>query len=199
MAGLFFIGLNFLKQNNLFIVEDICIYPFMVYIFMTRKRTREVVRLLTDKEISNTISKERTRARIVPMLIFIRFLYRGKSVPEAASELGISKRSGYLWLLRWNRNGIEGLVPKHGGGFRPKLTDDQMEKLKGDLSSGSWSTDQVVKHIKSNFDVDYSSRQVARMLKGFGMHHAKPYPHDYRKPKDAEGILKKTNSGHTER
>ncbi|MCW6158002.1 MAG: helix-turn-helix domain-containing protein [Thermoplasmatales archaeon] len=161
---------------------------------MTRRRTREVARIVTENELSGMISRERSRARIVPMLIFIRMLYKGKSVPEATSELGISKRSGYLWLNRWNKKGIDGLVPMHGGGFRQKLTSEQMEQLKGDVSKGSWTTDDVRKHIKLRFNVDYSMRQVSRILKKFKMHYAKPYPHDYRRPKDAEDQLKKTDS-----
>ncbi len=79
----------------------------------------------------------------------------------------------------------------HGGGFRQKLTSEQMEQLKGDVSKGSWTTDDVRKHIKLRFNVDYSMRQVSRMLKKFKMHYTKPYPHDYRRPKDAEDQLKK--------
>ena len=112
----------------------------------------------------------------------------------AASELGVSKRSGYLWLERWNRNGAEGLVPMHGGGFKQKLTSEQMSRLREDLSQGSWTTEDVRKHIKLRFNVDYSMRQVSRILKKLGMHHAKPYPHDYRRPNDADERLKKTGS-----
>ena len=166
---------------------------------MTRKRTRDVVKSVPENELSWMISRERSRARIVPMLIFIRMLYKGKSVPEAASELSVSKRSGYLWLERWNREGIEGLIPLHGGGFRPKLTSEQMDQLREDVSKGSWTTDEVMKHIKLRFNVDYSIRQVSRILKKFKMHHAKPYPHDYRRPKDAEDWLKKTDSRRTGR
>ena len=50
------------------------------------------------------------------------------------------------------------------------------------------------KHIKMRFNVEYSMRQVSRILKKLGVHHAKPYPNDYRKPSDAEEKLKKTDS-----
>ena len=42
------------------------------------------------------ISSGRSRARIGLMLIFIRMLYKGKSVPENTSQLGILKKLGYL-------------------------------------------------------------------------------------------------------
>ncbi|MGC9193450.1 MAG: winged helix-turn-helix domain-containing protein [Thermoplasmata archaeon] len=66
-----------------------------------------------------------------------------------------------------------------------------MSQLRDDLSQGSWTTDDVRKYIKLRFNVDYSMRQVSRILKKFGMHHAKPYPHDHRRPNDAEEKLKK--------
>jgi transposase len=36
----------------------------------------------------------------------------------------------------------------------------------------------------------HQSRYII-ILKKFKMNHAKPYPHDYRRPKDAEDLLKK--------
>ncbi|MGC8497432.1 MAG: hypothetical protein ACP5NL_05505 [Thermoplasmata archaeon] len=61
---------------------------------MTRKRTWEVTKHLSDTELINAIKKEKTRARIVPRLMFIRLLYKGMSVPQASSEMQISKRLG---------------------------------------------------------------------------------------------------------
>ena len=57
-----------------------------------------------------------------------------------------------------------------------------------------WHLGDVVRLIKSRFDVEYSERQVRRILKGFKMKHAKPYQVDYRKPDNAEEKLKKTRS-----
>ena len=145
---------------------------------MARKRTQTVMKSVTEDELSRMISREKSRARIVSMLIFIRLLYRGMSVPRAASELAVSKRSCYLWLKRWNSKGVDGLVPMHGGGFRSKLTAEQVNDLRNHLSNGSWSTGEVMNVIRSRYNIDYSMRQVSRILGKFRMHHAKPYPHD---------------------
>ena len=160
---------------------------------MTRRRTWEVKRHLSDIDLMNAIKKEKTRARIVPRLIFIRLLYRGMSIPQASSEMQIPKRLGYIWLKRWNESGMEGLIPLFSPGGPTKITDEQMDELKGDLSQGSWSTEDVRKHIEERFNVVYSMRQVSRILKKLKMHHAKPYPHDYRRPEDADEMLKKTD------
>jgi transposase len=43
--------------------------------------------------------------------------------------------------------------------------------------------------IKEKFEIEYSEDQVVRILKKFKMHHAKPFPHDYRKPENAKELL----------
>jgi putative transposase len=40
--------------------------------------------------------------------------------------------------------------------------------------------------------VKYSSWQIRRIIKTFGMKYAKPLQKDYRRPENAEKILKKT-------
>ncbi|MGB4365654.1 MAG: IS630 family transposase, partial [Candidatus Methanoculleus thermohydrogenotrophicum] len=42
--------------------------------------------------------------------------------------------------------------------------------------------------IPSQFGVSYSLDQVRRILKSFGMFFGKPYPRDYRRPRDAEQV-----------
>ena len=46
--------------------------------------------------------------------------------------------------------------------------------------------------IRDEFGTEYTMKQVWIILKKMGMRHAKPYPHDKRRPKDAENVLKKT-------
>jgi len=44
--------------------------------------------------------------------------------------------------------------------------------------------------IKDTFDIEYSQDHLIRMLRDkLKMHFSKPYPMDYREPKDADRIL----------
>ncbi|CAD7775918.1 hypothetical protein FHEFKHOI_01850 [Candidatus Methanoperedenaceae archaeon GB50] len=56
----------------------------------------------------------------------------------------------------------------------------------------SWTTKEVQELIEAEleFGVIYSSWQVRRILKSFGMRYARPYQKDYRKPDNAEDTLK---------
>ena len=96
---------------------------------MGRKRVYEFVKHLPAEELDKKIKKLEKDTRVLKRLYFIRHLYRGISVEEAAELVGVTKATGYAWLKRWNSNGYEGLIPEFGGGRPSKLTKDQKEKL----------------------------------------------------------------------
>ena len=115
-----------------------------------------------------------------------------KSVPEASKDVGVVKAIAYEWLRRWNESGYEGLIPRFAGGKPGKLSKDQKEELKSLLKAKDlWYLGDIVDLIRTKFNVEYSERQVRRILKSFKMNHAKPYQIDYRKPDDADEKLKK--------
>ena len=62
------------------------------------------------------------------------------------------------------------------------------------LKEEEWTTKEVQEVIEAEleFGVVYSSWQVRRILKSFGMRYAKPYQKDYRRADNAEDTLKKT-------
>jgi putative transposase len=55
----------------------------------------------------------------------------------------------------------------------------------------TWTTDEVRTLIFKEFNVGYTGKQIGIILKDMGMRYAKPFTHDYRRPKNAEEILKK--------
>jgi len=55
----------------------------------------------------------------------------------------------------------------------------------------AWTTDEVRLLISNEFGVEYTLKQVRVISKKFGMKYAKPFTFDYRKPANAEQILKK--------
>ena len=124
-------------------------------------------------------------------MLFIKSLYAGKSVPQAAEEVGISKVTGYVWLDEWNEGGLEGLKPNYGGGRPAELREEQKEELKAILEErDDWTTKEVRELIKEEFGVEYSLRHVSRILRSLGMKYAKSYQLDYRKPENAKEEFK---------
>lgn len=139
------------------------------------------------------MKEKRRDARLFERLLFIKYLYEGDTVPEACDRLEIVKATGYDWLERWNADGIDGLRPAFGGGRPSKLTDNELDELKELLEErDDWTTREVHQLIRDRFDVEYTERNVYKILRKLGMTFSKPYQSDYRRPDDAEHRLKKT-------
>jgi putative transposase len=147
---------------------------------------------LSSEELLKHIKSLEKDTRVLQRLYFVKHRYEGASVDEAAKLVAISKPVAYQWQERWNQDGYEGLKPRFSGGCPSKLTDGQKEKLKAMLHErDDWSTKKVQELIYNEFKVQYTIKQILIILKKFGMHHAKPYTHDHRRPEGAEDRLKK--------
>lgn len=106
--------------------------------------------------------------------------------------MGISKKTAYNWRQRFNKEGYEGLKTKEKPGRKRKLTEEEIEKLIEILHQKEyWTTKGVRDLIDKEFKVNYTTRHVSRILRKIGMNYQKPYENDYRKPKNADEILKK--------
>lgn len=139
--------------------------------------------------LKGLIKKEKNQ-HVFHRLLFIRQLYDGIGVEKACERVCISRQTAYAWRDEWNAQGYDGLKPRFGGGKPPKLSKEQKEQLKQKLKSkDNWLTSEVRALIKREFDVAYSDRHVRKILRNFEMHYAKPYPHDYRQPENASGLL----------
>jgi len=124
-------------------------------------------------------------------LSFLSLVAGGMKIEEGASHFGIAIPTAYKWIRRWNSEGVEGLRRKKIPGRPPKLPKEELEDLKRVLKAKPyWSLKEVRRLIKELFEVDYSDDQVRRILvEKLGMNYAKPYVHDYRKPKNASDVL----------
>jgi len=150
----------------------------------------KLIKHVSPNELRNLVRKEKDK-HVFQRLLFISHLYKGVAVEKASKDLCVSKQTGYDWLKLWNEHGYEGLPPRFSErGRPPKLTEKQKGQLKEKLKSKSnWLTHEVRALIKKDFGITYSPVQVSRILRSFKMHYAKPYPHDYRRPKDAREQL----------
>jgi putative transposase len=147
---------------------------------------------MSNEELQKRIKTLETNTKVLQRLYFIKHRYEGKSVEVASHLVGVAKPVGYDWQKRWNESGYEGLIPRYAGGRPSKLSDQQKEKLQLLLKEKNvWTTDEVRSLISSEFSVEYTLKQVRIIAKNFGMKYAKPFTLDYRKPPNAEQILKK--------
>lgn len=115
---------------------------------------------------------------------------------RACGIFRIAVPTAYVWIRQWNERGYDGLVhPFHQPGSKighpPKLAEEELEELKLILlAKDKWLTKEIHALILDRWGVELSRWQISRILKGkFKMQLSKPYPHDYRRPADAEKRL----------
>jgi putative transposase len=161
---------------------------------MSRPEVIPINRLMSVEELNRKIKTIEKDAKILKRLYFIKFRYNGDSVERAVEKVGITKRIGYIWQERWNEKGYDGIIPRYAGGRPSKLSQQQKNDLEGLLKQNeNWTTKEVRDLVLEKFNVEYTLKQIYIILRDMGMNFAKPYPHDYRRPSDAEDMLKKTS------
>lgn len=154
--------------------------------------TKEVAHHLTDNELADAIDDAQKAGNpyLVRRLIFIKNLYAGDSITEAADRVGVTQPTGSRWADAWNDDGVAGLAPEFGGGRPPKLDQEQRERLATVLERHQpLTTQQIHQLLEEGFDVSYSQRHLARFLKDLGLNYAIPRPKEPEQPDDAEEIL----------
>ena len=152
-----------------------------------------IKRKMPVEELDKRIKSLELDVKVLNRLHFIRNRYLGDSVELAASKSGVTKRVGYIWQDRWNKEGYEGLIPKYGGGRPAQISDEQKNELKEILAKrDDWTTKEIKQLIKDKFGIEFSEKHVRTILRSIGLKFARPYPKDYRRPADAEEQLKKT-------
>jgi putative transposase len=161
---------------------------------MSRREEIPIQRLMNIEDLNRKIKSVEKDVKILKRLYFIKFRYSGDSVEKASEKVGVTKRIGYIWQNRWNEMGYEGIIPRYAGGRPSKISEQQKSELEKILRrKESWTTKEIKDVISREFNVDYSLKQIYIILRDMGMNFGKPYPRDYRRPTNAEEMLKKTS------
>jgi putative transposase len=140
---------------------------------MGRKRVYHVEKHMTASELDRSIKKLEKEARILKELYFIRLLYKGTPIEEAAERVSVSKATGYNWLRAWNEHGYGGMMPQFGGGRPAKLTREQLDELKKYLEEKYITyTKEIQRYVFETYGIVYSLSQIRRILKKIGLPYA---------------------------
>jgi transposase len=147
--------------------------------------------MVKNRDMLGDVLKSEREPGVKRRLSLISLVAAGMEVEEATVHFGVCAATGYNWIHRWNSRGIEGLRTRKSPGRPPRLDEGMLKELKGILKAKPyWGLKEVMRLVKELFGVDYSGNQVRRILvEKLGMNYAKPFAHDYRRPKDAEDIL----------
>lgn len=159
---------------------------------MSNKKRLKIVEHVGLSGVKQEIRKRKVNALILDRLLFIKKMFELDDVQLAAKSVGISHNTGYIWLRRWNKEGMNGLIPKYDGGKPPKLSDEDYRKLDEILEKTPNLTTDIARDIlKSEFGVEFSDRHVSRILRKLNYTYTKPFMIYSKMPDDAEDQLKK--------
>ena len=152
-------------------------------------RRKEIERHLSEAELDAKLRDEED-PEMVRRLGFIKNLYQGDTLGEAAGREGKSQPTGARWAARWNDGGVGELAPDHGGGRPSKLTARERTHLRQQLETDQpWRTQEVIHLIEEEYGVTYHPNYIYELLRSFDMHYAEPRPKRPERPDDADEIL----------
>ena len=102
-------------------------------------------------------------------------LKKGMKKSVISKKLGVNRRTVYNWSLRLEKS--EDWRDRKQPGSKSRLTKDQKEKLKGIIDSGPrtygydtdlWTLKRISEVISKEFNVNYNTTHIWRVLKNLG-------------------------------
>jgi len=157
--------------------------------------------LIEEEKIPEYILKEavpEVKYRLAFLNAFKKTCY---DLDKVCDIFQVALPTAYVWIRKWNQQGYDGIAhPFHQSsnpvGRPPTLDEVDMKVLKTLLGSKeNWQTKDVRELLSNTWGIDLSASQVDLILKEkIGMNFSKPYPHDYRRPIDAEEQLEEAIS-----
>jgi transposase len=118
-------------------------------------------------------------------LLSLAAVYDGMNRTDAARIGGMDRQTLRHWVLRFNRDGPDGLFDRWSSGPARRLSDDQLQELATIVETGpDVCTDGVVRWrrvdlqavIKARFGVEYGARWVSQILHDLGFSHMSARP-----------------------
>ncbi len=83
----------------------------------------------SQREYLDRLLSEADDPKVIRRLTFVKNLYAGDTLEEAAAHIGKSESTGSRWARRWNEGGLEQLTPNFRDGRPPELCETEQEQL----------------------------------------------------------------------
>ena len=146
---------------------------------------------MSVEDLNTHIRKFESDCKTANRLHLIKQVLKTNNIEKASEIMDVSQRTAYDWVKKWNEKGIDGLKHKKGAGRPAFLTKEQFRELdEWMLEQEYLTTKDLYLHIKNQYEIDYSSKQVERIVKKLEYTWVKPYPIADEQPDDAEEQLK---------
>jgi transposase len=138
----------------------------------------------------------------VRRLLTLAVIYDGGSRSDAARTGGVGLQTVRDWVLRFNRDGPDGLIDGKAPGGRPRLDANQRAALAAVVERGPirashgvvrWRLVDLVQWIRDEFEVSISTQTLSRELRAMGYRKLTARPRHHAQDADAIPAFKKTS------
>ena len=136
---------------------------------MSGDRRKEIIRHLSEEDLDRLLS-EADDPKVVRRLTFVKNLYAGDTLEEAAARVGKSESTGSRWARRWKEGGLGQITPNFRDGRPPKVGEDEQEQLVEMLREGQpWQPQEIHYLNNEEFGVEYHPVDLSEFLKDLGL------------------------------
>jgi len=134
-------------------------------------------------------------------LLAIAAVLGGASREEAAKIGGMDRQTLRDWVIRFNEQGLDGLINKSSPGAPGKLTEEHKAFLARLVDEGPipavhgvvrWRACDLIMRLQEEFGLSVSDDTVYRALKQLGFSHVSARPKAYKQDPEAMAAFKKT-------
>ena len=148
------------------------------------------------------LAQSRHDAGQVRRLLALAVIYDGGSRSEAARTGSVGLQTVRDWVLRFNRDGPDGLIDGKAFGGRPRLDANQRAALAAAVESGPipaahgvvrWRLVDLVQWVRDEFEVSISTQTLSRELRAMGYRKLTARPRHHAQDVDAIPAFKKTS------
>ena len=135
-------------------------------------------------------------------LLALAAIYDGASRGAAALLAGTDRQSIRDWVVRFNAEGPEGLVDRHGGGQKARLTAEMLAALKAHIEEGPipavhgvvrWRLCDLCGWLHERYGVTLSETRLGQIIRREGFRLLTARPRHYRQDTQAQDIFKKSS------
>ncbi|MCU0535341.1 MAG: IS630 family transposase [Hydrococcus sp. Prado102] len=95
--------------------------------------------------------------------------HQGFSIVQLMKLFGVSRRTLYNWLTRWEQQGFLGLYNGKGRGRKAKLSQEQKKQVQQWVKAEPKSLKKVVIKIQKEWGIGVSQETLKRIIKKFNM------------------------------
>jgi transposase len=143
-----------------------------------------------------------SQAKQARRILAIAMVLDGHDRALAAQAGGMDRQTLRDWVHRYNAEGLAGLVDRPRPGRPPSLTEDQQRQVAQWIEEGPdlardgvvrWRCADLVKRIKTAFDVDLQAGGVGKLLKKLGFSSISGRPLHPETDLEAQETFKKTS------